>query len=81
MPEPYALLWSRYSNGFHIEPLAHACQSGMRLFQDDKKNDYLLIFTGTRDECGNKADELRPICTERGEVRKLYDSGSDRPRV
>lgn len=81
MPETYALLWSRHSNGFHIEPLSRTCESGMRFFQGNAKNDYLLIFTGSRDECGDKANELRPICIERDEVRKLYDSGRDRPTI
>ena len=80
MDETYALLWSRKSNGFHIEPLSRTCESGMQFFHHNQQNDYLVIFTGTLDQCSDKADELRPICIERDEVRRLYDAG-DGPRV
>lgn len=77
MDETYALLWSRKSNGFHIEPLQRTCESGMQFFRHNQANDYLVIFVGTSDECSTQADELRPICIERAEVRKLYDPGSE----
>lgn len=74
MEEQFALLWSRKSNGFHIEPLARARQSGMRFFEQNTSNDYLLIAVGTSDECSAKADALRPVVIERNEVRRLYDT-------
>ncbi len=77
MSEPFALLWSRKSNGFHIEPLARACESGMRFFQGNIENDYLLLFTGSSDECSSKADELRRVCDERAVVRALYGPHED----
>lgn len=73
MDETYALLWSRKSNGFHIEPLSRTCEAGMRFFHQNQANDYLLLFVGTRDAVSEKADELRPIVHERQEVRRLYD--------
>lgn len=75
MEETYALLWSRKSNGFHIEPLSSTCEAGMRFFQSNQANDYLVLFVGTRDQVSDKADELRPVCIERQEVRRLYDAG------
>ncbi|VTU34218.1 hypothetical protein [Variovorax sp. RA8] len=75
--EIYALLWSKKSNGFHTEPLSRTAQSGMRFFEGNMTNDYLLIAFGTDDEVSAKADELRPLLVERAEVRRLYDSGKD----
>lgn len=77
MPEVFALLWSRKSNGFHIEPLERTCKSGMRFFLGNMENDYLVLFTGSTDECSAKADELRPICKERTVVRNLYKPDED----
>jgi hypothetical protein len=73
MPETYALLWSRQANCFHIEPITGTCESGMRFFQKNMENDYLLIFMGSADDVYAKATELRPIIDERDEVRRLYD--------
>ncbi len=73
MDEIYALLWSRSSNCFHIEPLADTVSSGMRFFRKDARNDYLLIGYGPRDLMESKAEHLRPVITERAEVRRLYD--------
>ncbi len=77
MKETYALLWSRKSNGFHVEPLAQTAESGMRFFRANTSNDYLLIAFGTDDEVSAKADELRPLLVEREEVRQLRDSLGD----
>lgn len=73
MDEIYALLWSRSSNCFHIEPLADTARSGMRFFRRDARNDYLLLAFGSCQEMQDRADELRPTITERAEVRRLYD--------
>ena len=72
MSELFTLLWSRQSNGFHIEPLERACNNGMRLFHSNVESGCLLLFMGTRDECLAKAEELRPIREERDVVRRLY---------
>lgn len=73
MDEMYALLWSRSSNCFHIEPLADTARSGTRFFRRDARNDYLLLAFGGAQEMQDRADELRPTITERAEVRRLYD--------
>lgn len=77
MNEIYALLWSRKSNGFHIEPLSRSAESGMRFFQGNTTNDYLLIAFGTDDEVSAKADELRPLLVKREEVKRLYGDEND----
>ena len=77
MSEPFTLLWSRRSNSFHIEPMERTCKSGMRFFVNNVENDYLLLFTGSKDECVAKAEELRPIREERAIVRDLYSPGQD----
>lgn len=73
MDEMYALLWSRSSNCFHIEPLADTARNGMRFFIRDARNDYLLLAFGGCQEMQDRADELRATLTERAEVRRLYD--------
>lgn len=75
--EIHALLWSKKANAFHTEPLSRAAESGMRFYQGNMTNDYLLIAFGTDDEISAKADELRPLLVERAEVRRLYDSDRD----
>ncbi len=70
--ELHALLWSKKSNCFHIEPLSSTVKTGQRFFRTDSTNDYLVIDCGTRDYCGKKSDELRPVLREREEVRRLY---------
>lgn len=55
------------------EPLADTVSSGMRFFRRDARNDYLLIGYGPRDLMESKAEHLRPVITERAEVRRLYD--------
>lgn len=70
--ETYALLWSKKSNCFHIEPLSSTVKTGLRFFRTDSTNDYLVIWIGSRDECGKQSDELRPMLREREEVRRLY---------
>lgn len=70
--DTYALLWSRKSNCFHIEPLSETCRSGMRFFFQDSRNDYLLLAVGTDDEMHRQAEKLRPVVTERAEVRRLF---------
>lgn len=70
----YALLWSKKSNCFHIEQLTDTAKKGRTFFLTNSSNDYLVIAIGTRDQCGEKADELRPILRERDEVRRLYDA-------
>ncbi|WP_422846888.1 hypothetical protein ACOYR4_13015 [Acidovorax sp. M14] len=70
--ETHALLWSKKSNCFHIEPLPATVNNGLRFFRSNSTNDYLVIGVGSRDECGKKADELRPLLREREEVRRLF---------
>lgn len=70
--ETCALLWSKKSNCFHIEPLPATVNNGMRFFTSNKTNDYLVIHVGNRAECNAKADELRPVVIEREEVRRLF---------
>jgi hypothetical protein len=65
--EVWALLWSKSGNGFHVEPLEQTAKSGMRFLKANQKNDYLLIAYGTSDEVFARAEELRPICRERGQ--------------
>lgn len=73
--DTFALLWSRKSNCFHIEPLTETCRSGMRFFFQDVRNDYLLLAVGTGDDMHQQAEKLRPIVTERAEVRRLFSGG------
>lgn len=70
--ETHALLWSKKSNCFHIEPLQATVNNGLRFFRSNSTNDYLVIGVGSLDECGKKADELRPLLQERDEVRRLF---------
>ena len=70
--ETHALLWSKKSNCFHIEPLQAAMNNGLRFLRSNSTNDYLVIGVGSLDECGKKADELRPLLQERDEVRRLF---------
>ena len=73
MDEIYALLWSRSSNCFHIEPLTNTARSEMRFFTRDARNDYLLLAYGPYQAIQDRADSLRTVITERAEVRRLYD--------
>ena len=77
MNEIYALLWSKKSNGFHIEPLSRAAESGMQFFRQNTSNDYLVIATGSEDEMDAKANELRPLIYERHEAQLLHGSDSE----
>ena len=70
--DTYALLWSRCSNCFHIEPLAETARSGMRFFYRDGRNDYLLLAVGTDEQMHRQAEALRPVLLERAEVRRLF---------
>ena len=72
MSEVFALLWNRDTNAFYVEPIERACNNGMRLFHSNVESGCRLLFTGTKDECLAKADELRPIREERDVVRRLY---------
>ena len=72
--DTYALLWSKKSNCFHIEPLQDTVAKGLRFFRAQQTNDYLVIGIGTHDECSAMADELRPTLTERDAVRRLYEA-------
>lgn len=72
--ETYALLWSKKSNCFHIEPLQDTVANGLRFFRAQQTNDYLVIGIGTHDECSAKADELRPALRERDVVRRLHEA-------
>lgn len=72
MSEVFVLLWNRDSNAFHVESIERACSNGMRLFHSNVESGCRLLFTGTKDECLAKADELRPIREERDVVRRLY---------
>lgn len=73
--EIFALLWSRSSNCFHVEPLEQTAKNGMRFFQRESRNDYLLIGYGSHEQVCELAEKLRPIINERAEVRRLYDDG------
>lgn len=74
--DTYALLWSRRSNSFHVERLADTAKAGMRFFQGNRGNDYLLIAYGSREEVQALADQHRPVLVEREEVRRLYSDGA-----
>lgn len=74
MNELWALLWSKKSNGFHIEPLERTVKAGTRFFDENMTNDYLLIYVGTQEAVDQKADELRPLLLERDAVKRLYGS-------
>lgn len=69
--DAYALLWSKRSNCFHVEPLTETVDKGRRFFLSDTANDYLLIGLGTRDKVSETADALRPYMVARDrEARK-----------
>lgn len=73
--ETYSLLWSKKSNSFHLEPLQETIKAGMRFFNRDGTSDYLLIGVGTSDAMSARAESLRQILSERGEVRSLFGDG------
>lgn len=77
MPEQFALLWSKKSNGFHVEPVSRTVESGMRFFLNNQGSDYLVIAAGSAEEVANKADELRPVLFEREGVKRLYGTDSE----
>lgn len=58
--DAYALLWSKSSNCFHVEPLTDTVAKGRRFFLGNMTNDYLLIGLGTRNEVAKAADAMRP---------------------
>lgn len=74
MNDLWALLWSKKGNGFHIEPLEQTAKSGMRFFDKNMTNDYLLIAVGTQDQVDLIADQRRPMLLEREVVKRLYGS-------
>jgi len=49
--EQYALEWSRKTNNFHVQTLAHAFASAQRAFLKNSSNDYHIIMVGTQDAC------------------------------
>lgn len=63
--DAYALLWSKRSNCFHVEPLTDTVRKGRTFFLTNSSNDYLLIGLGTHDEVAKAADTLRPHMVER----------------
>lgn len=74
--ELWALLWSKKANCFHVEPLERTASAGRVFFRSNGTNDYLLLSFGSYDAVSAKADELRPVCREREEVRRLYEGGT-----
>jgi hypothetical protein len=70
--EAYALLWSKRSNCFHVEPLTETVAKGRRFFLEDMTNDYLLIGLGTNAEVVEAAAAMRPYMVQRDrEARKV----------
>lgn len=63
--DAYALLWSKRSNCFHVEPLTDTVAKGRRFFINDMTNDYLLIGLGNRDQVYETAEALRPYMLQR----------------
>lgn len=45
------------------------------LFKGESCNDYLLICHGSHEQVCELAERLRPILSDRAEVRRLYDDG------
>ena len=72
--DTYALLWSKKSNCFHIEPLHDTAAKGLRFFRAQQTNDYWVIGNGTHNDCSAMAAEVRPTLTERDAVRRLYEA-------
>lgn len=65
MNELWALLWSKKSNGFHMEMLDQTVKAGRKFFANNASDDYLLIGVGTYAEVDALADELRPTVIAR----------------
>lgn len=63
--DAYALLWSKRSNCFHVEPLTDTVAKGRRFFLGNMTNDYLLIGLGSREEVDAAADAMRPYMVQR----------------
>lgn len=63
--DAYALLWSKRSNCFHIEPLTDTVRKGRTFFLTNSSNDYLLIGLGSREEVDAAADAMRPYMVQR----------------
>lgn len=63
--DAYALLWSKRSNCFHVEPLTDTVRKGRTFFLTNSSNDYLLIGLGSREEVDAAADAMRPYMVQR----------------
>lgn len=63
--QTYALLWSKKSNGLHVEPLEATIAAGVNAMCENRTTDYVLLAIGSREEVQAKADGLRPEVEKR----------------
>ena len=50
LPNPYLLLYSCSQRAFHIETLKDAVSKGLQALREIRKNDYVPVAAGTREE-------------------------------
>ena len=57
--EAFALLWSGSQRCFHVEPLRKMMETNRRLFSEGRITDYVVMFTGSDDDCRLAARLMR----------------------
>lgn len=55
----FALLWSRRTGDFHIEPLAKTLEINRLCYEDNEEAGYAVLHCGTEAECEAEATRLR----------------------
>jgi len=64
----YALLWSKKSNGLHIEPLESTIAAGLNAMVQNRTTDYVLLAVGEKEDMHAKADAIRPELLKRSKA-------------
>lgn len=63
--ELWALEWSQRQGFFHVELLRTVLTKNRESFARDRRTDYIPLHIGTRGECDEAADRLRPVLVAR----------------
>ncbi|PPA76477.1 hypothetical protein C4E15_06685 [Achromobacter spanius] len=61
----HTLEWSQRQGMFHIQPLSSALEKNQASFACNAKTDYIPVHVGTRAQCEEAANLLRPILKRR----------------
>lgn len=64
----YALLWSKKSNGLHVEPLEATIAAGLNAMVQNRTTDYVLLAVGEKEDIHAKADAIRPELLNRSKA-------------